>query len=34
VLSVPRDVRPTGGRVREALFSIWGERVEGARVLE
>jgi 16S rRNA (guanine(966)-N(2))-methyltransferase RsmD len=34
VLAVPRDVRPTGGRVREALFSIWGERVEGARVLE
>ena len=34
VLAVPRDARPTGGRVREALFSIWGERVEGARVLE
>jgi 16S rRNA (guanine(966)-N(2))-methyltransferase RsmD len=34
VLTVPRDVRPTGGRVREALFSIWGGRVDGARVLE
>ena len=34
VLTVPRDVRPTGGRVREALFSIWAERLDGARVLE
>lgn len=34
VLTVPRNVRPTGSRVREALFSIWGERLEGARLLE
>jgi 16S rRNA (guanine(966)-N(2))-methyltransferase RsmD len=31
---VPREVRPTEARVREALLSIWGERLEGARVLE
>jgi 16S rRNA (guanine966-N2)-methyltransferase len=29
-----RDVRPTAERVREALFSILGERVEGARILD
>jgi 16S rRNA (guanine966-N2)-methyltransferase len=29
-----RDVRPTGERVREALFSILGEAVTGARVLD
>lgn len=29
-----RAARPTGARVREALFSVWGERVEGARVLD
>lgn len=29
-----RDVRPTADRVREALFSILGERVLGARVLD
>lgn len=34
VLTVPRNVRPTGSRVREALFSIWGEAIGGARVLE
>lgn len=35
-LSVPegRGVRPTAERVREALFSILGERVVGARVLD
>ncbi len=27
-------VRPTGDRVREALFSIWGNAVAGARVLD
>lgn len=34
--SPPRgaDVRPTSDRVREALFSILGQRVEGARVLD
>lgn len=26
--------RPSSGRLREALFSIWGERVVGARVLD
>jgi 16S rRNA (guanine966-N2)-methyltransferase len=29
-----RETRPTGDRVREALFAILGERVEGARVLD
>jgi 16S rRNA (guanine966-N2)-methyltransferase len=35
-LDVPdgRRVRPTSERVREALFSILGERVVGARVLD
>lgn len=33
-LAVPPKARPTEGRVREALFSIWGDRVEGARVLD
>jgi 16S rRNA (guanine966-N2)-methyltransferase len=28
------ETRPTGDRVREALFSILGDRVEGARVLD
>ena len=27
-------VRPTGERVREALFNIWGEAVAGARMLD
>jgi len=36
LLSTPAGVetRPTSDRVREALFSILGERVEGARVLD
>lgn len=29
-----REVRPTPGRVREALFSILGERIVDARVLD
>jgi 16S rRNA (guanine966-N2)-methyltransferase len=29
-----RETRPTSDRVREALFSIIGERVDGARVLD
>jgi len=29
-----RDTRPTSDRVRESLFGILGERVEGARVLD
>lgn len=34
LLSVPRGVRPSSGTLREALFSIWGERVAGARFLD
>jgi 16S rRNA (guanine(966)-N(2))-methyltransferase RsmD len=34
VLSVGPGVRPTEGRVRESLFSIWQERVRGARFLD
>ena len=34
VVAVPGEARPTEGRVREALFSIWRERLEGARVLD
>ena len=35
-LRVPqgREVRPTADRVRESLFSILGEEVSGARVLD
>jgi 16S rRNA (guanine966-N2)-methyltransferase len=33
-LTVPPGARPTEGRVREALFSIWSDRIEGARVLD
>jgi 16S rRNA (guanine966-N2)-methyltransferase len=33
-LAVPPGARPTEGRVREALFSIWQDRLEGARVLD
>ena len=33
-LAVPPGARPTEGRVREALFSIWGGELEGARVLD
>jgi 16S rRNA (guanine(966)-N(2))-methyltransferase RsmD len=33
-LAVPPGARPTEGRVREALFSIWSDRVESARVLD
>jgi 16S rRNA (guanine966-N2)-methyltransferase len=31
---VPPGARPTEGRVREALFSIWSDRIENARVLD
>ncbi|MEP7011317.1 MAG: 16S rRNA (guanine(966)-N(2))-methyltransferase RsmD [Acidobacteriota bacterium] len=34
VLAVPKGARPSEGRVREALFSIWGQRLEGARLLD
>jgi len=33
-LTVPPGARPTEGRVREALFSIWQDRLDGARVLD
>lgn len=33
-LAVPRGVRPTEGRVREALFSIWGEAVADSVFLD
>ncbi len=33
-LAAPTGVRPTQARVREALFSRWGDRVEGSRLLE
>jgi 16S rRNA (guanine966-N2)-methyltransferase len=33
-LLVPAGARPTEGRVREALFSIWRGAVEGARFLD
>jgi 16S rRNA (guanine(966)-N(2))-methyltransferase RsmD len=33
-VAVARGVRPTEGRVREALFSIWQERLPGARFLD
>ncbi len=34
VLAVPAGARPSEGRVREALFSIWSDRLPGARVLD
>ncbi len=34
LLRVPKEARPTVGRVREALFSIWRAELEGARVLD
>lgn len=34
VLAVPAETRPSEGRLREALFSIWGERVRGCRFLD
>ena len=33
-LAVPPGARPTEGRVREALFSIWNDQIQGARVLD
>ena len=33
-LVAPAGVRPTQARVREALFSHWGDRVPGSRLLE
>jgi len=34
VLQVPSSARPTEGRVREALFSIWSDRIEGSTLLD
>jgi 16S rRNA (guanine(966)-N(2))-methyltransferase RsmD len=34
LLAVPPGVRPSEGRLREALFSIWGERLAGCRFLD
>jgi 16S rRNA (guanine966-N2)-methyltransferase len=34
LLGVPPGARPTEGRVREALFGIWGAQLEGARFLD
>jgi 16S rRNA (guanine(966)-N(2))-methyltransferase RsmD len=31
---VGKGVRPTGDRVREALFNIWGQRFDGLRFLD
>ena len=33
-VAVPAGARPTEGRVREALFSIWRERLDGCRFLD
>lgn len=33
-LEVPAGIRPTEQKVREALFSIWGDRLEDADVLD
>jgi 16S rRNA (guanine966-N2)-methyltransferase len=34
VLAVPVETRPSDGRLRESLFSIWGERVRDCRFLD
>lgn len=33
-LKVPPGIRPSEGKVKEALFSIWGDRLDGARFLD
>ena len=33
-IEVPPGVRPSSGRLREALFDIWGARLAGCRFLE
>lgn len=33
-LQVPPGIRPTSGRLREALFDLWGGRVVGCRFLD
>lgn len=34
VVKVPASARPTEGRVREALFSMWAQEVPGSRLLD
>lgn len=34
ILEVPAGTRPSGARLREALFSIWADRLAGARFLD
>lgn len=34
ILEVPGSARPSGGRLREALFSMWGPALVDARVLD
>lgn len=33
-VAVPPGVRPTGGLIKEALFSMWAERIPGSRFLD
>ncbi|HRC86316.1 MAG TPA: RsmD family RNA methyltransferase, partial [Thermoanaerobaculia bacterium] len=33
-LAVPPGIRPTSGRVREALAAVWQHRFEGTAVLD
>ncbi len=33
-LRVADGIRPSGGRLREALFDVWQDRIYGARVLD
>lgn len=33
-IEVPQEARPTEGRVREALFSVWSSRIDGAHLLD
>jgi len=34
VISMPRDVRPTSNKVREAIFDVFSTQIEGASVLD
>jgi 16S rRNA (guanine(966)-N(2))-methyltransferase RsmD len=33
-IQAPGGIRPTSGRLREALFNIWADRLEGCRFLD
>jgi len=33
-IRAPSDIRPTSGRLREALFNVWAARLEGCRFLD